>query len=206
MLDRARGGWETLNELPGAAMLGQLELIGGDITAIRLGRRFDLVILAFNSLLLLDGQRERAAAFATIRRHLTADGRAVLDIWQPSAQDLELYDGRTIEDWIKVDPETGDRVIKSTVATYDPVGHRASIRTLYDVEPATGPSHRLERKDDICFASPDELVTELEAAGLRVQSVMGDGTDMTLATALTTGRVTVVAALSVHPFHTSRTN
>lgn len=170
MLDRARAAWERLTREAIAASSGHLELAHGDITNVRLGGRFDLVILAFNSLLLLAGEGERAKSLSTMRAHLTDDGRAVLEIWQPSREDLELYDGRVIHDWTKRDPETGDHVTKSTVATYDGAARSATIRTIYDVKPAASEGHRLERADEIAFVSRDELLADLGAAGLQVQS------------------------------------
>jgi len=198
MLARARSHWEDRNaRAPSSQPIGSLQLVSADITNISLGRRFDLVILAFNSLLLLDGSDERGAALATIREHLTPDGRAMLDIWRPSASDLELYDGSVIHDWVKLDADTGDTVAKSTVATYDEESRRASIRTIYDVSQRGDERvRRLERTDRIWFVSRDELIEELEAAGLQVQSELGEEGD----------RLTVIAALTVHPLHTTGTN
>ena len=127
-LERARAAWERLTLDGSTAVGGHVELVRGDITDIRLGQSFDLVILAFNSLLLLADDAERAAALTTMRDHLSGDGRAVLEIWQPSAEDLELYDGRVIHDWTTVDAETGDRITKRTVATYHDATRRARIR------------------------------------------------------------------------------
>ena len=183
MLDRARAAWERLTSEAAAATSGHLELVHGDITSIGLDGRFGLVILAFNSLLLLAREGERAKSLSTMREHLTEDGRAVMEIWQPSAEDLELYDGRVIHDWTKRDPETGDHVTKSTVATYERVARRATIRTIYDVDPAAKPAYRIERSDEIAFVSRDDLLDELEAAGLQAHSEVG-----------TDGRLMVVAA------------
>lgn len=196
MLERARGAWQSLSAENAAAPTGKLDLVCGDITGIRLVRQFDLVVLAFNSMLLLAGPGERSATLATMRNHLSLDGRAVLDVWQPSPEDLELYDGRVIGGWTKRDPETGDLVSKSTVATYDSVRRRGTIRTIYEIQPRTGSRRRLERIDEISFVSRDELFEEMQTAELEVQSVDEPSP----------GHLFVTAALSVHPFHTSRTN
>ena len=191
MLERARGAWEVLTTHETADEV-HLELVRGDITSIRLGRRFDLVLLAFNSLLLFAGDGERTSALDTMRHHLTPDGRAVLDIWQPSADDLELYDGRVIHDWTKLDPETGDQVTKSTIATYDAPRRRATIRTRYLVDPGDKTPRVLERIDAVAFISLDVLRAELHAAGLRVQSEIGP--EATPNAPSQTDRVMVVAA------------
>ena len=204
MLARATAQWQDRKSHTPSGRNGSLRLVRGDITTIRLGRRFDLVILAFNSLLLLDGEAGRRAALATIREHLTPDGRAMLDVWQPSPSDLELYDGRVINDWVKVDPETGESVAKSTVATYDESTRSATIGTRYEVSRGEERILRLDRTDRISFVSRHELLHEMEAEGLQVQSDLG--ADGSAGTAREGDRLTVIAALTVHPLHTTGTN
>jgi hypothetical protein len=150
-----------------------VDLIEADMTNVRLGRRFDLVILAFNSLLLLPTEAQRAATLKTIRDHLSIDGRAVIDVWIPADNDLELYDGRPTEDWVKTDPETGATVGKTTVATYDRARHRAKIVTAYEIRQRGQPKRHLERHDDVQFVVADALLEQMETAGLTPQSTYG---------------------------------
>jgi SAM-dependent methyltransferase len=98
MLDRAATVWHELRHkrTPAAAgsasQHGSLTLERHDVTAMDLGRRFDLVILGFNSLLVI-GNGDAAAQQITLgvmARHLTADGRAVIDTWLPTDDDLGL--------------------------------------------------------------------------------------------------------------------
>ena len=66
MLARAGARWRSTSNR--ARKGGALDLVEADITALRLGRRFDLVIVALNSLLLLDGRAAQAKAFKVIAR------------------------------------------------------------------------------------------------------------------------------------------
>lgn len=174
MLARARSLWAAASAPPA----GTLELIAGDITKLDLGRRFDLVILGFNSLLVI-GAGDAAGQTAALRamaRHLTPDGRAVIDTWLPSAEDLEVYDGREVHEWTRTDAATGDQVTKSVSATFDPRTRRATIDTHFDERAATNaqPSRRISRRDEVHFPTRDELLDMIESAGLEPQQVAGD--------------------------------
>jgi len=177
MLERARATWREQQAM--AVDTGSLTLIQNDVTALDLGRRFDLVILGFNSLLVM-GAGDPAAQRATLknmRRHLPRDGRAVIDTWLPTAADLKLYDGRVIAEWTRTDPETGDQVSKSVRATFDPGTRRATIDTHFDAVRAGQPPQRVSRRDEVHFPTRGELFEMLHTAGLEPQQIAG-GYDM----------------------------
>jgi SAM-dependent methyltransferase len=173
MLERATAAWSSRRAALGGAA-GSLELVQADITELRLARRFDLVILGLNTILMLPGAAARGTALTTIRDHLSADGRAVIDAWLPAPEDLELYDGRVIEDWQKIDDESGERISKSTTAQFDPQSRVSRVETFYDVSSADLPPRRITRTDEIHFVTADELVADIELAGLRPQALIGD--------------------------------
>ena len=101
MLARAPLAWAMSG---GRAAGGTLELVEADLLGLDLGRRFDLVILALNGLLMLPGRDAQAQAMQTIAAHLSPTGRAVVDVWLPSADDLVAYDGRFELAWRRIDP------------------------------------------------------------------------------------------------------
>jgi SAM-dependent methyltransferase len=174
MLDRARQAWSrAVDDDPET---GALTLVQADATAVSLGRRFDLVILGFNSLLVIgDGEPSaQQAALATMTRHLSTVGRAVVDTWLPTAADLALYDGRLIHDWTREDPETGEQVSKTTSATYDPETGRATIETIFDAWRQGDAPRRSSRRDEVRFPTRTELLSMIESAGLAPQIIAGD--------------------------------
>ena len=104
MLARAAALWSRAT---GRATGAQLDLIEADAVGLRLEERFGLVLVALNSLLLLDHDMQ-PELFATIARHLAPGGRAVVDVWLPTPEDLALYDGRLVLDWVRHDDGNGE--------------------------------------------------------------------------------------------------
>jgi trans-aconitate methyltransferase len=152
----------------------EVELIEADITAVRLRRRFALVILGLNSLVLLAPEAQ-LSALATMAAHLDPGGRAALDVWLPSADDLASYDRRVMLDWVRTDPETGDRVAKSTAARYDPADRLARITTYFDaVRAGRAAAQRTERLDVAHLVGAAELAEMVERVGLTVIQAAGD--------------------------------
>jgi SAM-dependent methyltransferase len=171
MLDRARAAWERVG--PGGRG-GKLRLVERDLVTLELGARFDLVILALNSLLLLDGRAAQQSALHVMRAHLAPKGRAVVDVWLPTRDDLELYDGRQMLDWIRTDPQTNERVAKTTIAQYDTATGTATLSTTFDVGRDDAPSRSTSRTDAISFIGAAELLELARSAGLAPEEVLGD--------------------------------
>jgi ubiquinone/menaquinone biosynthesis C-methylase UbiE len=174
MLDRARRAW---SEAPTQAREhGSLTLLDADATSLALNRRFDLVILGFNSLLVI-GNGDVSGQQRVLRRmarHLTRDGRAVIDTWLPTPDDLALYDGRLIHEWTRHDPETGELVSKTTSATYEEESRKATIDTFFDAWHEGESPRRTSRRDIAHFPSRDELPAMIDSAGLAPQIIAGD--------------------------------
>ncbi|HUG49262.1 MAG TPA: class I SAM-dependent methyltransferase [Candidatus Limnocylindria bacterium] len=172
MLARAQAAWQAPDEAGRRG--GSLETVEADVVQLELEHRFGLVILAFNTLLLLERDAQRACV-ATMARHLAPEGKAVLDVWLPSPEDLALYDGRLTLEWLRHDEETGDNVAKYFSARYDPALASAQLHTFYDVwsEPA-GQLRRLARRDELSFLSSHEVLALVEAAGMAPEVVGED--------------------------------
>ena len=169
MLDRARARWAGSAK----AGRGSLTLIEHDLTTLALPRRFGLVFVALNSLLLLTGRAIQERALKVMRRHLAPGGRAVVDVWLPTHEDLALYDGREVLEWVRTDPETGARVAKTSAARYDAGSNTANLSTTFDAE-HDGRQARTTREDTIFFLGKDELVALTASAGLEPEAIGGD--------------------------------
>ncbi|CAN5599562.1 class I SAM-dependent methyltransferase [soil metagenome] len=173
MLRRARRRWMGRREAkPGT---GDLDLVEGDLLDARLGPRFALVILALNGLLVVGDPDGQAVALSTIARHLRPDGLAVLDVWLPSAEDLALYDGRVILEWLRHDSETGEQVAKLGSARHDSATATVELRAIFDAWPdAGGRVRRVAREDRLQLVGAAELVAMATRAGLVVEQLAGD--------------------------------
>lgn len=172
MLQRARDLWARQR---GRRAVRALELIEADLLGLDLGRRFRLVMLALNGLLLLPGLEAQSRALEVMAAHLEPGGLAVVDIALLDALDLALYDGRLTLEWQRTDVETGQLVTKFTSARYE--AHSASVELTQIFDAADiggGPLTRLTRTDRLSFLSAEQLVSMARAAGLEPVDVGGD--------------------------------
>lgn len=172
MLARTTAAWSVRR---GRRPVDRLRTLEADLTSARLGERFGLVFIGLNSLFLLPGAEAQAAAFQTIAAHLRPDGLAVVDVVLPTADDLQLYDGRLLVEWVRDDPETGERVVKLASARYDSATATVDLTQLFDASPRDGgPVRRAIRIDRLHLVNVRELTLLAAAAGLRVEEVAGD--------------------------------
>jgi SAM-dependent methyltransferase len=170
MLQRARDAWAAVPDDDRNG--GELELIEGDLTVHRDDERYGLVILALNSVMLLDDEAARAAALVTMRAHLRPGGVAVVDVVTPDAEELGTYDGRLQLEWVREDRERGELVTKLISARLDPDAGTVELDQLLDASPARrGAVRRTIRRDTLHLVSAADLRRLAERAGL-------DGTDL----------------------------
>jgi SAM-dependent methyltransferase len=74
---------------------GRMHAVRGDMRTVRLGRRFPLVVAAFNTILHLIERRDFERFFEGVRRHLAPGGRFVFDFSVPHADYLGADPRRT---------------------------------------------------------------------------------------------------------------
>jgi len=167
---RARAG------AAGEGTTARLRLVEGDLFAARPGEAgtYGLAILALNSILLLGGPREQRQAIGVLAGLLAPGGIAVVDAWQPLAEDLVRFDGRVSLEWLRRDPGTGRDVVKLAAAWYDGATRAVTLTTIFDeAGPGESPA-RWTRVDALRLISADELGAAAEDAGLNVEVVAGD--------------------------------
>ncbi|MDQ3871289.1 MAG: class I SAM-dependent methyltransferase [Chloroflexota bacterium] len=171
MLARAHDRWRAVD----GDRAARLELVTADLVEVELRRSFALVVLALNSLLLLGSGDLQAGALRTMARHLRPGGLAVVDVWLPGPDDLALYDGRLLLEWIRDDQETGERVAKMTSAVHDAATATVDLEAIFDAwPPGGGAVRRVARRDRLRLVSGDELVRRAEDAGLAVDLLAAD--------------------------------
>ncbi len=149
-----------------------VEWVEGDMRDFDLGRTFDLVIIAANSLLHLHGAEDLVGCFRSVRRHLAPRGRLVFDVFNPSVRLLAQADGaRRRRDALSfVHPDRG--VVHVDVAeTYDAsaqvIRGRWYFSTECETDFAVAPL-------EIRSIFPQELPLLLTLGGLRTIERFGD--------------------------------
>ncbi|MEV6891913.1 class I SAM-dependent methyltransferase [Kribbella sp. NPDC051137] len=150
----------------------QVEWVQGDMREFDLGRTFDLVFIAGNSLLHLQEAEDLVGCFRSVKRHLAPGGRLVFEVFNPSVRMLAQADGvrRRREALSFVDPDRG--VVYVDVAeTYDAAAQvtRGSWHFSTDTEAdfAVAPL-------EIRSIFPQELPLLLSLGGLRLVERLGD--------------------------------
>lgn len=172
MLARARAAADGL----GPDVRARLDFVEDNLIGLDLpgGPRFQLAILALNSILLLESRETQGQALETMARHLVPDGVAVVDVWLPSADELAHYDGRLSLEYVRTDPQTGLMVTKSAAAQYEPSTGHVNLTAIYDEGEQGGPVCRWLREDRLRLLNAGDLRSLAESAGLAVEVVAGD--------------------------------
>ncbi len=146
--------------------------VQGDMRDFDLGRTFDLVVIAANSLLHLHDAEDVVSCFRSIRRHLAPGGQLVLDVFNPSVRLLAQADGvRRRRDTLSfVDPDRG--VVHVDVAeTYDAAAQVTRGRWYFSTD---AEADFLVAPLEIRSIFPQELPLLLSLAGLRLVERFGD--------------------------------
>lgn len=170
-------GREVFGVDPAGAMLdvarlrrggGAVTWVEGDARTVRLGRRFDLVVLTGHAFQVFLTAADRRAVIETIAAHLAPGGRFVFDTRNPAA-----------EEWREWTPERSRRPVDHPLhgrveawndVEHDPATGIVTYRTLYRL--AGG--EVLSAESRIAFPEKEEVLQALAAAGLAVERWMGD--------------------------------
>ena len=176
MLDRARARIKAA----GADIGARIALVQGDMTdaashpSVQAAGPFELAILALNSIIILPTADRQRAALAAMADALAPGGIAVVDVWLPVPADLTAFDGRLSLDWLRVDPDSGLEVTKTSAAWFDPTSRRVTLTTIFEEGEPGGPTVRWIRHDALRLVTADELIGYATDAGLQVEQLGGD--------------------------------
>lgn len=146
-----------------------VEFIEGDARALRLGRRFELVVLTGHAFQVFLTREDRAAVLATIAAHLAPGGRFLFDSRNPACREWEEWGPEA--SMRRLDhPRFGPVAAWNDVA-HDPATGIVTYGTHYEIR-ATG--KRLSATSRIAFPDKTELEALIAGAGLRVDRWLGD--------------------------------
>ncbi len=136
----------------------------GNMATFALGRTFDTIVLAHNSLLHLHSTSAITACFECVRAHLAPGGRFVFDVFNPSLALLAQPAGT------RTPFATLDDCIAEASVDYDAAAqvNRATIYVMKPGEPELAiPLH-------LRCIFPQELPMLVERGGLTLESRLGD--------------------------------
>lgn len=169
-LDRSPAMLERAAERARASRV-EVDLVVGDLRDFTLDRRFALVIVPFNTFLMVPPD-DRQACLSRIREHLAPGGLLAIDVFQPDPSRIAGVDGGVVDEGSAVDTRTGDHVtfFTSTRATVDRNTHVLRV----DAVGADGIVHRHERVLTLHFLYRREAELLLADAGFDLVSLHGD--------------------------------
>ena len=149
-----------------------VEWVQGDMRDFDLGRTFDFVFIAANSLLHLHETADLLSCLRSVRAHLAPGARFIFDVFNPNVRLLADADGvrRTRESLSFADPDRGD-VRVDVAETYD-AGAQVTRGTWHlstDSEPDF-----VALPLEIRSIFPQELLLLLSLGGLRLLNRFGE--------------------------------
>jgi SAM-dependent methyltransferase len=128
----------------------------GDMTSFRLGKRFDWILLPFNSMQHLHELESLRSTLARIREHLAPDGQFAFDVVNPVFPDLtkEFTAPHLANEFD--DPDGKGRVQIEVSHAYDHTARIARTKLFYSI----GESRRI-RQEEVVLKCFDPLELEL---------------------------------------------
>ncbi len=168
MLEQAH---QRLDRLPRAAR-DRVEFRKGDLTRLRLRRKFPLVIAPFNVWMHLYSRADIERGFATVRHHLESGGLFAFDVLLPDPISLARESSKRYRGGVVPHPKDGVRYRYSEYFSYDALSQIETV--IMDFEHP--------EKKELSFCTPltqrQFFPAELEALahynGFELESLTGD--------------------------------
>ncbi|SFO48841.1 Ubiquinone/menaquinone biosynthesis C-methylase UbiE [Mesorhizobium sp. NFR06] len=147
----------------------KVEWVEGDARTVRLGRRFDLVLLTGHAFQVFLTKEDQGAVLRTIAAHLASGGRFIFDSRNP-----------TVKEWLEWTPQRSERILThpnlGVVKSWNDVERDAATgvvtySTFYEV---SGRRQVLGAESKIAFPTKDDIARMLDEAGLLVEHWLGN--------------------------------
>lgn len=151
-----------------------LTLIHGDIRRKRLGRKFDWVVLLFNTLLAFTTLEDLDAVLQNIVRHLKPRGELWLDFFNPNLSLLARPKSQNLDPVLFHIPELNRSVYRNTSIVRDPANQMQAVTFHYRWFDDRGGEHHHRIAFPLTFMFPRELRMLLERHGLVIEKMYGD--------------------------------
>jgi hypothetical protein len=115
---------------------------------------------------------DRWACLARMREHLAPRGRIAIDVFQPDPQLIVGMEGGVVDEWERLDPETGRmvRAFSSSRANVDGV----TQRIWYDEIAEDGTVKRITGTTTLHYLYRREAQLLFSEAGFQVETLHGD--------------------------------
>jgi len=150
----------------------RVQLVQGDIREFDFHQQFGLVVVPINSFMHLDTVDDQLAALACLRSHMHANSLLVLDLFNPTPQDLSSDQNVLVYDrTLSVNEFT---IQKYVVRHTDWAEQRQHVQFMYDEEGADGTLRRHVLPFTMRWLYRFELEHLLIRAGFVIEAWFGD--------------------------------
>lgn len=159
-----------------AAVRDRVTLLRADMRSLDLGREFPLVTLPFRPFQHLLTVEDQMAALASLRRHMTPNGRLILDLFNPSLEAL-LADnlGKEIAGEPEFSTPDGRRVVRThKFVAKDLFRQVVDVELLHDVTHPDGRAERLVQAFTMRYLFRFEAEHLLARCGFAVEDLFAD--------------------------------
>jgi ubiquinone/menaquinone biosynthesis C-methylase UbiE len=151
-----------------------LKLVHGDVRKFRLGRKFDWIVLLFNTMLAFTSLEDQDAMLRNVVRHLKPRGKFWLDIFNPNLSLLAPRKSANLDPVIFYISELNRTVYRHTSVERDPTAQIQNVTFHYRWFDDRGCEHRHRVAFALTFMFPRELKILLERNGLVLEKMYGD--------------------------------
>ncbi|MCK6557965.1 class I SAM-dependent methyltransferase [bacterium] len=159
-----------------AAVRARVRLIEADMRSFALAQRFNLITLPFRPFQHLITVADQMSCLQTIHRHLAAEGRLILDLFNPSLAALVRDDvGQEIGDEPEFTTPDGRRVIRRhKIVARDHANQVNQVELIYYVTHPEGREERLVQAFPMRYLFRFEAEHLLARCGFAVEHLYAD--------------------------------
>ncbi|MBI4299703.1 MAG: class I SAM-dependent methyltransferase [Chloroflexi bacterium] len=151
----------------------RLHLAQADMRDFHLDERFALAFFAVNTFMHLATTQDRIRCLESVHSHLERDGLLVMDLQNPDPARLAQEDKVVVLDWVRVDPATGNTVLKMVSIASDSGLQIQDVTFVYDEVDGEGVVRRTVTSFPLCYAGLPEMELLLERCGFALEAVYG---------------------------------
>jgi SAM-dependent methyltransferase len=159
----------------------QLKLVRQDVLKLDLRRKFDWIVILFNTLLAFTSLEELDRVLQNVRKHLKPRGRFWLDVFNPDHSMLSRERETDLERYVFFVPELQRTVFRKTEIRRDNAKQVMRLVTHYSWFDGMGVLKKEKFEFDMTCIFPRELRILLERNGLAIEALWGnyDGSEFT---------------------------
>jgi ubiquinone/menaquinone biosynthesis C-methylase UbiE len=152
----------------------RVPLIEGDMRTVALPQHYALIIVSINTFLHMLTTADQLKALANLARHLTSDGRLIIDL--PTGDELTHQDpdARLTLEQTFVDPETNHTIMKLVASRIDWATQCQQVTYVYDELLDEGGIRRTVVPMTLRHIFRYELMLLLDKAGYSLEALYGD--------------------------------